>query len=1003
MSSNVREAKTARKFLIGSASILAAATALAITAPAAAQEDEEEGVIVTGTRVTTPGVQSASPIVSVGAAEIELQQDPSVERILANMPATLAADGQNVNNGTAGAATINLRGLGPQRNLIMIDGRRLVPFGALGQVDTQQIPTAFLERIDVITGGASAVYGSDAISGAINFVLRRDFEGVEFDADRSITGEGDGEIFSTSLNLGANVADGRGNVAMNLTYSRRSPVTLGARPLGRLGIETATGAGLAEFLAGQTAAPPADPLCQGESAVAAGGSATTLPTRITLVGSALPDNLRQFRTDGSIGPNCSVFNFNPYNFYQTPQERFGGTAIAHYEINRNAEAYGRFTFANTLVSQQIAPSGIFNSSFFINMDNPFIQGSVRSALIAAAEAERGNTVDEASDPSCVSCNWRDNNSNGIVDAPDDLQFGVRRRTVEFGPRSTTFNADTFQLAGGVRGEIGESGWDYDLYISHGRVNTTNVSAGYTNVAHIEDQMLTTDGVTCRDSTDAACVPLNIFGPLITDQEAIAYGRATALSRNLTQQTVASAIVSGEMPFHLPTAQSPVGMSFGAEYRWESSEFVPDECLKFDGGTGCLGGGGGALPLAGEYDVFELFGEAIIPLIEDSAFARSLDLEIGYRYSDYNLSGGDETYKYGINWEPMEGLRIRAMRQQAARAPNVSELFTPESPGLANAVLDPCSVTNAAAFPDATLTARCIATGMTAAQVGVVDDGVVSGQIPDFFGTRTGELPQPEHALTTTVGFVWAPTFDSWIQRPVISVDWYNIEVSDFIGTYGAQEILDGCYTFGDNDLCDLIVRVSGELSLTGAGVQQFTQNLYRAQAEGIEVSARFGVGLGNLGDLTFDFQGNHYLTNEVQSKETIPAIDCLGFYGVQCGNPLPQDRWVQRTTWDVGDFQFSYLWRHLGDAAIEPAQYRFPNDVYQQFRTIDAYDYVDVTAAWNLNPNVRLSGSIRNISNEDPPIVGNEAATTATNSGNTFPGVYDTLGRVYAVGVNLRF
>lgn len=982
--------------LLKGASMIAAAAM--VSAPALAQDvDEEEAIVVTGTRITVPGVESASPIVTVGAEEIALMQEPEAERILRTLPSVVPADGQNVNNGSQGVATVNLRGLGAQRNLIMMDGRRLVPFGSTGTVDTQQIPAALIERVDVITGGASAVYGSDAISGAINFITRDDFEGVEFDYNRSITGEGDGEINSAALTLGANLTDGRGNVAVSMNYSERVGVTLGARPLGQLGIVTEDGSGYAEFLAGNPPAPPADPLCQAEGAVGAGGSTTTSPTRVAIPGSPALANagLQQFRTDGSLGANCSVFNFNPYNYYQTPQERFGATAVATYEISPNVEAYGRVILANTLVSQQVAPSGIFGDTMYVNMDNPLIDAGVRAAMIGAAQAEVGNTIVDG-------VNWQDNDSSGTVTAADDLLLSIRRRTTEFGPRSSTFNTDTFQIGAGLRGEIGESGWDYDLYFSHGRVNTTQVLAGYSNVSHIADQVLTTDGVTCRDTSDPSCVPLNLFGPTITDSAAIAYGSATALLRNLTQQTIFSATSAGELPgLRSPWAASNVGVSAGYEYRWESAESIPDECLKLQP-TSCLGGAGGVtLPLAGEYDVHELFAEAIIPIVEDQMFARSLNFELGYRRSDYSLSGVNETYKYGVNWEPIDNLRFRAMRQRAARAPNVNEQFSPIGTGLANATVDPCSSANAAAFPDPVLQARCESTGMTAGQVGVVADGVIAGQVNAYFGTDPNALPAPEIADTTTIGFVWSPRVNGLINNPVLSLDWYDIEIEDTISTFGAQEVLDGCYERGISSLCNAIVRVNGELGLPGAGVQLYNTNLLSAHNEGVELGLRFDVDLGGAGSLDVSFNGNHYLSQDTQSATLLDPIVCLGAYGNQCGNPQPENRFVQRTTWEVGDFRFSYLWRFVGETQIEEAQQGVAT--FDQFEQIDAYNYFDLSAGWNASEHFRFSASVRNVTEEEPPVVGNEAGTTSTNSGNTFPSVYDTLGRVFVLGFNASF
>ncbi|MEY4357022.1 MAG: hypothetical protein RL469_348, partial [Pseudomonadota bacterium] len=313
--------------------ILGAAIPLTIASGVAnAQEDLAE-VVVTGTRISAPGVTSSSPILSVSAADIDQLQQPEVEKIFRQLPITLPSDGQNVNNGTGGAATISLRGLGSQRNLIMLDGKRMTPYSIGGAVDTQTIPTAMIERIDIITGGASAVYGSDAISGAINFITKRDFSGVSINTDFSQTGESDGKIKSADILLGANMADGRGNIVLGLNYSNRDGVQLGARPLGQLGIVTADGSGLTNFQNGVAPTAPAAG-CGGPNSVAAGGSSTTIPTRVAIAGGP---GLGQFREDGTLGSNCSVFNFNPYNYYQTPQTRYGGMAIGHVSFNEHAE------------------------------------------------------------------------------------------------------------------------------------------------------------------------------------------------------------------------------------------------------------------------------------------------------------------------------------------------------------------------------------------------------------------------------------------------------------------------------------------------------------------------------------------------------------------------------------------------------------------------------------------------------------------------------------------
>lgn len=994
MNRNLKVRKAVRLALLmgGAPTGLFAPVAIAQEAP---PDKSVEEVVVTGTRITVPGVVSSSPIYTISTEQIEKLQQPEVEKIFRTLPIAAPADGQNANNGSAGVATINLRGLGEQRNVILIDGKRLTPYNFNGLVDTSVIPTAMLERVDILTGGASTSYGSDAMSGAVNFIMKRDFEGVAIDTDMSQTGESDGRVKTASLTVGSNVAEGRGNIVFGVNWTERDGVQLGARPLGQLGIVTADGSGYDQFLAGTTPTPgPAG--CGGPGSVVAGGSTTTLPTRVSIFGAGSLGAF-QFREDGTLGGNCSVFNFNPFNYYQTPQTRFGGTALGRFEVNDHAEAYGRIAYSSTTVRQQVAPSGVFGSAFWTPVGNPLMSAAARTTLVNAAQAGvAGGTLNTT--------NWRDLNANNVVDAADQLNIVYRRRTVEFGERSTTFDNNAWHFVLGVKGEIG-AGWEYDASYQRGESDRTNTFAGYTNVANIANALNSTDGVTCANG-DPSCVPINLFGGFgaITPEMA-AYSSATALEQQSYVQSIAAASVSGSInAIQLPTAESPLALVFGVEYREESAATVPDECLKLAPAS-CLGGAGGnTLPIRGGFDVQEAFTEAILPVVSGKPGFESLDIELGYRYSDYNPTGTDSTWKYGFNWQPIETVRLRAMKQRAARAPNVGELAAPRTTGLDNALSDPCSDANGNI--SAALRQRCIDTGMTNAQVGTVED-IVSGQINGFFGTDLDALPAPEQADTLTVGLVWTPDFGV-LKNPVFSVDYYDIKIEKYIDEFGAQEVLDSCYVGGITSECAKIKRVGGGLTVDGSGVELFTTNLDFLQAEGIELQASFGVDLGKAGSLNFAAYINKYLTQESQSSALQPIIDCNGKYGTQCGNPLPSVRWLQSTSWDKGPFQATLFWRHLASTSIEPGQAADNDgdgepDVFPAFQHIDSFDYFDLAGSWAPTDYMTVRLSINNLLEEEPPVVGNEAADTRSNSGNTFPSAYETLGRTYAVGVHFRF
>jgi iron complex outermembrane recepter protein len=969
------------------------ATQIAFAQDAATADDLQE-VVVTGTRIQSPGAVSSSPIQTLGALELEQTSSPDIQRTLLLLPGVVANDNQNVNNGTVGAASISLRNLGSARNLLMIDGKRITPYDVNGIVDTTVIPKALVERIDVVTGGASAVYGSDAISGAVNFVMKKDFEGIAIDTDYSQTDESDGDVESISLTLGGNIADGRGNMVATFGYGKREGVQLGARPLGQLGIVTATGGNYQNFLNGVAPTPP-PANCTGTNAVAAGGSGTTIPTRVAIFGGP---GIGQVRNDGTLGPNCSVFNFNPYNYYQTPQERWNAMAIGSFELNERAEAYARVMYSGSEVSQQIAPSGIFGNSFWTPLSSPFITAAQRTGILTAVTTN-GTTPVATITQTGATPNWRDLNSNGIVDAADDLRITYFRRTQELGARSSGYDYDAFQVLGGVRGAIGGD-WDYDLSYQYGESQRNEVRAGYTNVANIENAVNAVSTTTCRTG-GSACVPINLWGAegAITPAMA-AYAGATAIERRIYTQSVISATATGPVNMiKLPTAENPLAVSVGVEYREEDGTTTPDECLKLAPAS-CLGGAGGnVLPISGGFNVKDAFAEAIFPILEGLPFANRLDLELGFRQSEYSSTGDDETFKYGFNWRPVEQVMVRAMKQRAARAPNVGELAAPRRTSLQNAVGDPCSVGNAAALAgNATLRARCVATGMSVAQVGTVID-IISGQINTFSGTDLTRLPSNEQADTLTAGIVWTPSFD-FVQNPVISIDYYDIDIDNYIGEFNPQTILDQCYVAGNTTECAKIARIAGGLTAPGSGIETFTTNLLNYRAEGVELGFGFGVGLGNAGKLSFQGNVNKYLEQQYQSASTSPVKECVGIYGTDtnCNNPLPEMRWTFRTTWEYDAFQVSALWRHLGSVdADTPAAY------FADFQSIDAYDYLDLYASWDIKDWVTVNVGVANVLDEDVPVVGNEAGTTSANSGNTFPGVYDPLGRVFSVGVKMRF
>jgi iron complex outermembrane recepter protein len=680
--------------------------------------------------------------------------------------------------------------------------------------------------------------------------------------------------------------------------------------------------------------------------------------------------------------------------------------MGRFEINEHAQPYARFSYGSVNVTQQIAPSGVFGDTFWTPLANPLMSAQSRAFILDAATNPDGTPVANVSEtvtPTATLANWRDLNGNGLVDEPDDLLISFRRRTVEFGPRATSYDNTGFQLVLGQTGAI-MGDWDYDVSFQYGETDRTTVDSGYTNVANIANAIDSVAPGVCRNPAAIGCVPLNLFGGFgaITDDQ-VAYSSATALEQQKYEQTIATVSATGPITaLQIPWAQNPLAVSVGLEYREELGETRPDECKKLPP-VSCLGGAGGnTLPIKGGYDVSEVFGEAILPIVSDVPFFESLDLELGYRSSDYSLTGSDETYKYGLNWRPAQPVLVRAMFQKANRAPNVGELAAPFTTGLDNATFDPCSDGNPNLI-DATLAARCLATGVSAGDIvnGVssVED-IVAGQVNTFIGTDLTNLPNPETADTVTFGLVWTPDFGDTVRNLVVSLDYYDIDISDYIDEFRAQEIFDSCYVVGVESECAKIVRVGGTLTLPGSGLTTLTTNLENIHAEGVELGFSFRLDTERFGSLTFMGNVNKFLTHERQSSTVLPVLDCLGFYGTSCEGPKPEMRWIQRSSWDYRNFQASLLWRHVGEVEKEDVEKAF---TFPQFQKIDSFDYFDLYGSYSLFDKVTISAGITNVLNEDPPIVGNEAADTSSNSGNTFPSHYDTLGRMYSVGLNVRF
>ncbi|MFU7527661.1 TonB-dependent receptor plug domain-containing protein [Qipengyuania sp. ASV99] len=989
---------TTLRLSVGTAALgmaLSAVPAFAQDAETAPEATQGDVIVVTGSRTTNPNLTLSSPVAVIDDTELQLRQTTNAESFLRELPSAVPSIGSAVNNGNGGAAFVNLRGIGSQRNLVLLDGRRFVPADETGRVDLNNIPLAVIERTDILTGGATTTYGADAISGVVNFITKRDFEGAQVDASSGVTEEGDGESYRVDLTLGANFADGRGNAVLSIGYQDTKAVFQGDRSFSEFNVGSFSGAA-----SGSSAAVPANIVAaDGPDADTAGvvGQINDAGTDIT-------------------GFNVNPFNFNPFNIFQTPFERYNMFGSARYEISDAVELYSQGVFSKQTVSTIIAPGGSFFNTYQLNLNNPFIPdaiaqrfgdnlGLTAAQFTAARNTQFGPTL-------------ADGSAN-----PDYVQFAsqVRRRSVEAGTRDSDFTTTLFNLVVGARGGITDD-ISWDVSATYGESERIQRQSGFARFSRLQQSLLAipdgSGGAVCIDSS-SGCAPINLFGV----QGNLGSPEAQSFVFDLTQQVIdissistVNGLISGDLPFAI--SETPVAFAIGAEYREFTTSQASDEASQTPGAV--VGGGGADPNFSGSYDVKDIFGELIIPIFEGMPLAEELTLELGARYSDYSSAGTELTWKAGGSWEPFTGFKIRGNYQRAARAPNIGELFFPVSTGLSNLSQDPCA--GAAPTTNAALAAVCIAQG---APANVVNAGGILQPAAGQINVTSGGNPNlgTEEADTWTVGLLIQPVS---IPRLSVTIDYFNIKLEGAIGSPGVGDIIDGCYNSGNldfstNPFCQLIERSTTTGGLDGApnevrGLLLNQTNLGRLKTDGVDVSVRYGIDLNESLDLAFAFDGTWTNENRFQAiagDPVSPFRDCVGFYSVNCGSIQPEFTFNQRTTLSFEDFaSLSLRWRYLSGTEQEPLDIISQGPAFigntalfgdVDFTKIPAESYFDLSAQFNAMENLTLTLTVTNLADNKPTVVGSDIGSTSFNSGNVFPSTYDALGRRYSAAVRFRF
>ncbi len=669
---------------------------------------------------------------------------------------------------------------------------------------------------------------------------------------------------------------------------------------------------------------------------------------------------------------ADLYNFGPLNHYQRPERRYSIGAMGHYEFGEHADVYTQLMFNDYESIAQIAPSGNFFETGTINCGNPFLPvGSL--ATIGCTPA--------------------------LVAANGSVPMYIGRRNVEGGGRQQSFANNSFRAVAGVRGAIND-GWGYDVSAQYSSVSSNTSTLNYFVVPRLARALNVVDvgGVpTCQsviDGTDANCVPWNPFVPGGITQDQLDYLQASGLQIGRINQEIYNASVNGDLGVYgikSPLASDGIQVVFGTEWRRDTLKNDVDSLQE----AGQLAGSGGpTIGISGGTKVEELFMEARVPIAQDQAFAESLSFDTAYRYSDYGDGVQTDTYKFGLEWAPIQDVRLRGSFQKAVRAANIVELFTAQGFNLFDMTGDPCG---ADARDLEASEAECIASGVPAGNVGANALDSPAGQYNFLQGGNTALTP--EEADTYSYGVVFTPRFAPGL---AITVDYFDILIENTISTFGSINTLNACYVNNDPAACDRINRnPNGQLWVGSGHVVDTNINIGAVSTKGWDLNATYtGLEMGRFGSLNFNLTGTLVEELITDSGPGIAPFDCVGFYSQNCsansvGVPTPEWRHRFRTSWVTPwDLDLSFTWRFM--TKVEGFGFGSDRIDYE----LPEQDYFDLAANWAITEKAAVTLGINNVLDDNPPI---SATVGTTGNGNTYPQTYDALGRYVFVRATVDF
>lgn len=967
--------------------VAAAGSAHAVEAAAAASvamADEPQEIVITGSRIARVGTENSTPVSIISAERLESSGAVALEDALTRQPQFAGGMTSRSNNPGTGAATINLRGLGANRNLVLVNGRRYIFTGSDMVTDINTIPAALVERVDIVTGGSSAVYGSDAISGVTNFVLRDDFHGAELRAQVGGDSRGDALTQNYDLTLGRNFADGRGNIVVSGNYYKRGSVLNGDREFSRIPLTDGTVNGQ-PALTDRLSINSASGAFQGLPFGAAAGDAANADLVAAMQAAGIGSLATQGFTFDSVGAAARPFNMATdryniatLNYLQTPAERYGLASFAHFEVSDAVTLYAEGAYYRTNVNMQLAGTNI-NRDMTFDVDNPYLSAAMQEVFRQKDMVETGA-----------------NQNDGLVN------LKVARRFNELGPRGVNVTRDVYRIGGGVRGKLPSAGegflYDTSFDVSYFYAQSDSTTE-FTNM--ISQSRLWSGVLRGADGADPI---VNLFGAGSLSQAAADHIRVNGSSGTSTRAHNVMASLSSTL---LDLPAGPAGVALGMEYRDATAINSVDENI----GSFDIIGQDPMFANRGSINVWDIFGELRLPLLSEASPIGKVTANGAFRYSTYSIANAKNVFTYlgGLEWSPVRDLNLRGQWQHAVRAPNIGELYSGQYTNRL-AQMDPCATT--AAVANGPLRDLCIATGVPANVLGDRDALQPSGQIDALFGSNA-DL-SVEKSNTLSFGFTYTPQF---LRNFSLAVDYFRIDIKDAIAPLagGVASIFDLCYNVlqdVSNPVCQAINRGSDGTINDPNYVVAANSNIGRMKTSGIDlalawaVPMNFGFG-GDSSRLSLDVNGTWLHSFDSTPLQYLPdqVNECLGGFGGICGDPRSKIRANTRLSWTSAGFTLGVTHRFIGgvtDGRIVIAENRgdsSPNHSSFAVPTIGDQHYVDLSLRFDVpHSNLSLYGGVNNLLDKQPPIMG-----SAQQQANTWPSTYDALGAEYFLGAKFKF